>query len=316
MLRILKYILYVFVALIVLLGIYIQTNKVDDIPVDDLKAKWAPAPSQFLDIEGMSIHLRDEGVKNDKTPILLIHGTGASLHTWDGWVDALKQDRRIIRFDLPAFGLTGPEPSNNYKIERYAEVVVAVLDKLNVDKAIIAGNSLGGFISWATTVIYPERVSQLILVDASGYPYDSKSVPIGFKLSSNPLTASMLKNFLPKSLVAKSVRNVYGNPDLVTDDLVQRYYELTLREGNRKALKQRLIQTRPGPLADKIPTISVPTLLIWGEKDLLIPLKFGERFDREIPNSELVVFKELGHVPHEEDPEATVNAVKTFLEKH
>jgi len=316
MLRILKYILYVFVALIVLLGIYIQTNKVDDIPVDDLKAKWAPAPSQFLDIEGMSIHLRDEGVKNDKTPILLIHGTGASLHTWDGWVDALKQDRRIIRFDLPAFGLTGPEPSNNYKIERYAEVVVAVLDKLNVDKVIIAGNSLGGFISWATTVIYPERVSQLILVDASGYPYDSKSVPIGFKLSSNPLTASMLKNFLPKSLVAKSVRNVYGNPDLVTDDLVQRYYELTLREGNRKALKQRLIQTRPGPLADKIPTISVPTLLIWGEKDLLIPLKFGERFDREIPNSELVVFKELGHVPHEEDPEATVNAVKTFLEKH
>jgi len=316
MLRILKYTLYLVVVLAVLLGTYIQLNKVDDIPVNELKAKWAPAPSQFMDSAGLQVHYRDEGVNNQETPIVLIHGTGASLHTWDGWVDELKNERRVIRFDLPAFGLTGPEPSNNYKIERYAEVVVSVLDQLKIDKAIIAGNSLGGFISWATTVLYPERVSQLILVDASGYPYDAKSVPIGFKLSSNPLTASLLKNFLPKSLVAKSVKNVYGNPDLVSDELVQRYYELTLREGNRKALKQRFVQTLPGPLADNIPNISVPTLLIWGEKDLLIPTKFGERFNREIKNSELVVFKELGHVPHEEDPKATVAVVKQFLTKN
>ncbi|GAA6133926.1 alpha/beta fold hydrolase [Oceaniserpentilla sp. 4NH20-0058] len=316
MFRVFKYALYVVLVLIVVLAGYISINKVPDIPVAQLKDKWAPAPSQFVDINGLQVHLRDEGPKDDTQPILLIHGTGASLHTWDGWVETLKVSRRVIRFDLPAFGLTGPEPTNNYKIEHYAKVVVSVLDKLNIQQAVVAGNSLGGYISWATAVLYPERVAKLVLVDASGYPYDAKSIPIGFKLSSNPLMGSVLKGFLPMSLVARSVRNVYGNPELVTDDLVERYYELTLREGNRQALKQRFIQTLPGPLAAKVPSIQVPTLLIWGEKDLLIPVKFGERFDQEIPNSELIVFKELGHVPHEEDPKSTVKVVQDFLAAH
>lgn len=313
MLRILKYTLYLVILLVVLLAVYITVNKADDIPVEKLTQRWAPAPSQFIAIDGMQVHVRDEGVKQDPMPIVLIHGTGASLHTWDGWVEELKQTRRVIRFDLPAFGLTGPEPSNNYKIERYAEVVVAVLDKLNIAKAVLAGNSLGGYISWAATVLYPERIERLILVDASGYPYDTKSVPIGFKLSQNPLTASLLNNFLPIGLVRRSVENVYGNPELVSDELVERYYQLTLREGNRKALKQRFVQTQPGPIANEIPNIKVPTLLIWGEKDLLIPVKFGKRFDKEIPNSKLVVFPELGHVPHEENAQATVAEVKAFL---
>lgn len=313
MLRILKYTLYLVMLLVVLLAVYITVNKADDISVEKLTQRWAPAPSQFIAIDGMQVHVRDEGVKQDPMPIVLIHGTGASLHTWDGWVEELKQTRRVIRFDLPAFGLTGPEPSNNYKIERYAEVVVAVLDKLNIAKAVLAGNSLGGYISWATTVLYPERIERLILVDASGYPYDTKSVPIGFKLSQNPLTASLLNNFLPIGLVRRSVENVYGNPELVSDELVGRYYQLTLREGNRKALKQRFVQTQPGPIANEIPNIKVPTLLIWGEKDLLIPVKFGKRFDKEIPNSKLVVFPELGHVPHEENAQATVAEVKAFL---
>lgn len=316
MLRILKYGLYLLIAGVILLVGYIQINKVDDIPVAQLKERWAPSPSQFLDIAGMQIHVRDEGVKADPLPILLIHGTGASLHTWDGWVEALKETRRVIRFDLPAFGLTGPEPNNNYKIERYAEVVVSVLDQLNVKKAVVAGNSLGGYISWATAVLHPDRVSQLVLVDASGYPYDAKSVPIGFKLSQNPLTAGLLKGFLPKSLVRRSVENVYANPELVTDELVERYYELTLREGNRQALKQRFVQTLPSDLAKQIPSIQVPTLLIWGAQDQLIPVKFGERFDQEISNSQLVIFEELGHVPQEEDPIATVNVFKQFLESN
>ena len=314
--RLIKYISCIVILIVVVLASYVYINKVDDIPVAELKNRWAPEPSQFHDIAGMQIHVRDEGPKNSLTPILLVHGTGASLHTWNGWVEELKTQRRVIRFDLPAFGLTGPEPSNNYKIERYAEIVIAVLDKLNLPKAVIAGNSLGGHISWATTVLHPTRVEKLILVDAGGYPYDTKSVPIGFKLSQNPLTASVLKNFLTIGLVRKSVQNVYGNPELVTDDLVERYYQLTLREGNRRALKQRFIQTQPGPLADEISGIDVPTLLIWGEKDLLIPRKFGERFDREVPNSKLVVFSELGHVPHEENPQATVAEVTSFLASH
>ena len=264
----------------------------------------------------MNIHLRDEGPKTDQDPIVLIHGTSASLHTWNGWEDELKQGRRVIRFDLPGFGLTGPDPKNNYTIERYADVVVAVLDELKVKKAVLAGNSLGGYVSWATAVLNPERVSKLVLVNASGYPSQAKSVPLAFKLSQNPLASAVLKNVLPKSLVAQSLRNVYGNPDLVSDELVDRYYDLALREGNREALKQRFKQSSPGLLFDRIKTIDMPTLIIWGGKDRLILPKLGKQFEHDIANSQLLVFDELGHVPHEEDPQATVLAVKRFLESN
>ena len=138
-------------------------------------------------------------------------------------------------------------------------------------------------------------------------------MPLAFKLSQNPIASRLLKNVLPKSLVKKSIKNVYGNPDLVTEELVNRYYELSLREGNRSALKARFEQTLPGALIEKIHTINVPTLLIWGRKDRLIPLKFGKQFEQEIVNSELIVFDDLGHVPHEENPQATVSAVLKFL---
>ncbi|WP_259363359.1 alpha/beta fold hydrolase [Colwellia sp. MB3u-4] len=299
---------------IVSLAIYLYVNKAPDRSVAELSQRWAAEPSQFLNIAGMNIHLRDEGPTSDQEPIVLIHGTSASLHTWDGWVEVLKEQRRVIRFDLPAFGLTGPDPQNNYKIEHYAEVVIAVLDKLQINKSVLAGNSLGGYIAWATAVLHPDRVSKLILVDASGYPYESTSMPLAFKLSKNPVTSLLLNNVLPKSLVARSVKNVYGNPDLVSDELVERYYQLSLREGNRSALKARFEQTLPGPLAKKIQTIKQPTLLLWGKKDQLIPVKLGVQFAQEIPNSQLIVFDKLGHVPHEEDPQATVSAVIKFLQ--
>ena len=310
---ILKYSLYLVLIVVVFLGVYLYANIAYDKSVEELSKRWATEPSKFLSVAGMNIHYRDEGPKSDKEPIVLIHGTSASLHTWDGWVEVLKEQRRVIRFDLPAFGLTGPDPQNNYSIERYAEVVIAVLDALKIDKSVLAGNSLGGYIAWATAVFHPDRVSKLVLVDASGYPYDPESVPLAFKLSQNPLASRLLKNVLPKSMVEKSVKNVYGNPDLVTDELVNRCYELSLREGNRSALKARFEQTLPGALMDKIGTINVPTLLIWGRKDKLIPLKFGKRFKQEIVNSQLIVFDDLGHVPHEENPQKTVLAVLNFL---
>ncbi len=313
---ILKYSLYLLLTVVAFLGIYLYANIAYDKPVAELSDRWAPEPSQFLKLAGMNVHFRDEGPKSDQEPIVLIHGTSASLHTWDGWVEVLKEQRRVIRFDLPAFGLTGPDPQNNYTIEHYAEVVIAVLDKLAVKKSVLAGNSLGGYIAWATAVFHPDRVSKLILVDASGYPYDPESVPLAFKLSQNPIASHLFKNVLPKSLVEKSVKDVYGNPDLVTDELVERYYQLSLREGNRSALKARFEQTLPGALADEISTINVPTLLIWGKQDKLIPLKFGKKFAQELPNSQLVIFDDLGHVPHEENPQKTVTAVIDFLKSN
>ena len=295
---------------------YVVIHKIPDASVDVLATRWAQPPSTFIDVAGMSIHLRDEGPKNDALPILLLHGTSASLHTWDGWTEALRDEHRIIRFDLPAFGLTGPSPNNDYSIESYVSVVIAVLDTLGIEEVVLGGNSLGGYIAWATAVLHPNRVKNLILVDASGYPSTAASVPISFKIAQTPVLNTLLRGFMPRSLVKRSVENVYGNPNLVTDELVERYAELNTREGNRQALLERFKQTQAGPMADRAKEITVDTLIIWGEKDKLIPPEpSAQRFAKELQNSTLLMFEDLGHVPHEEDPIATVSAVKTFLSR-
>lgn len=311
-----KILLLVIATALFLLVAYIEFNKFPDRSVEELSLRWADGASRFSNIAGMNVHIRDEGPKSDTQPIVLIHGTSASLHTWDGWTSALSSDRRVIRFDLPGFGLTGPEPNNNYSIEQYAQFVVSVLDELGLEAAVIGGNSLGGYIAWATAVLHPERVSSLILVDPSGYPFKSESVPIAFKLSQSKLASTLLKDFLPWSLVEQSVKNVYGDPELVTDELVDRYFELSLREGNRASLKERFVQSAPGALIDRIQSINVPTLIIWGGLDKLIPPSLGKRFEQDIANSQLLIFDALGHVPHEEDPQVTVMAVKDFLTQH
>jgi pimeloyl-ACP methyl ester carboxylesterase len=311
--RIFKYVIAVVLLFALLIGVFLVLSYAPDKSVSELAQRWAQPPSQFISIAGMQVHVRDEGPRNDPEPIVLIHGTGDSLHTWDGWVDDLKSQHRVIRFDLPAFGLTGPEPNDNYTIEHYAEFVVAVLAALKIEKSVLVGNSLGGYIAWATTVLHPNKVTKLVLVDASGYPYAAKSVPLAFKLARTPIIKDLIKNILPRSLIESSLKNVYGNPELVTDQLVDRYFDLATREGNRRALTLRFKQTIAGPLINRLGEISVPTLILWGEKDNLIPLIFAKKFNNDIASSKLVTFKELGHLPHEEDPDATVRELKVFI---
>ncbi|HUR40382.1 MAG TPA: alpha/beta fold hydrolase [Verrucomicrobiae bacterium] len=299
--------------LLVLAGGYLGANRVPDRPVAELAARWAPPPSRFEPIAGMNVHLRDEGPREDPLPIVLLHGTGASLHTWDGWVDALKGERRVVRFDLPGFGLTGPEPGANYSIENYARVTAAVLDHLGIQRCVLAGNSLGGYVAWATAVLHADRVDRLVLVDAGGYPYQSTSVPLGFRIARMPVLRTLMRDVLPRGVIRRSLQNVYGDPSKVTPELIDRYFDMTTREGNRLALRQRFAQTMPGVLAERVPELKMPTLILWGGRDGLIPLSQGERFHREIAGSELRVFDALGHVPQEEDPATTVAALKDFL---
>ena len=145
-----------------------------DRPVETLVARWGQPPSEFMDLDGQLVHYRDEGPKADATPIVLIHGTSASLHTWDGWTQALKSQRRVIRFDLPAFGLTGPHPNNDYSIASYIHVVMGVVDQLGVGQFVLAGNSLGGQIAWGAALAHPQRVGKLVLVDVA---LDEKNSP-------------------------------------------------------------------------------------------------------------------------------------------
>ncbi|PUE42715.1 alpha/beta fold hydrolase [Limnohabitans sp. Bal53] len=285
-----------------------------DVPVDALKARWAAPPSHFVSLQGMQVHVRDEGPRDDPNPLVLIHGTSASLHTWDGWVAALNPHRRVIRMDLPGFGLTGPAPDGDYSMARYTGFITDLLDLLNIDQAVLAGNSLGGGIAWQTALTHPKRVSQLVLVDATGYPLQPQSMPIGFRLAQISWLAPLTQNILPRSMIEASVRNVYGQPEKVSPALVDRYHDLTLREGNRASLVQRFqYRSSDAALAGQISKLRLPTLILWGSEDRLIPPEHGQSFQRDITDSQLQVFEGLGHVPHEEDPEATVQAVKRFL---
>lgn len=308
-----RFILTLLAVVILVLAGAITIFWAPDVPVDSLKARWAAPPSAFISVQGMQVHIRDEGPRDDPTPLVLLHGTSASLHTWDGWVRALSKERRIIRFDLPGFGLTGPAPDNDYSLERYTRFVAATLDALQLKRVVLGGNSLGGEIAWATAVMFPERVERLILVDAAGYAFRSASAPIAFRIARLPGLNRLMETILPRSMVEASVKNVYGNPAAVTPELVDRYYDLARREGNRRALAQRFQQNQPGPLVARIPTLRLPVLLLWGGRDRLIPLENGQHFNQDIAGSQLQVFEDLGHVPQEEDPQRTVQAVEKFI---
>jgi pimeloyl-ACP methyl ester carboxylesterase len=303
--------------LLIATALGVSLSRAPDRPVQSLVARWAPPPSDFIAVKGQLVHVRDEGPRSDPVPIVLLHGTGASLHTWEGWASVLRKTRRVVSLDLPAFGLTGPfagqYDADDYRGDTYARFVLDVMDALKVQRAVIGGNSLGGEVAWRAVTLAPQRFERLILVDASGYPLAFDSVPVGFRIAAVPGLNRLAESLLPRSLVVASVRSVYGDPSRVTEPLVDRYFELTLREGNRRALAQRMRQLEPGAHAERLKTITIPTLVLWGGRDQLIPVREAQKFARDIPAAKVVVFDGLGHVPHEEDPTRTVAAVVDFL---
>lgn len=308
-----KLLLAIAALLIVVVAVLVTLSWAPPRPVESLTERWAPEPSRFIEISGMQVHIRDEGRRDDPVPLVLLHGTSASLHTWEAMVDELRQKRRVISLDLPGFGLTGPFPDGNYRMSHYVEFLSAVLDRLGVRRTVLVGNSFGGQLAWEMALDQPQRVAQLVLIDAAGYPRQSTSVPIGFKLAAVPALAPLMANILPRRLVESSTRNVYGDPDKVTPELVDRYYELTLREGNREALRERFKQVPAIDNSGRIASIQTPALIIWGGRDGLIPPINAGRFEQDIAGSRLVMFDDLGHVPQEEDPARVVEAIQAFL---
>ncbi len=304
-------------VLILLTTVALALSRAPDWPVEGLVARWAPPPSDFVDLGGQLVHLRDEGPRDDPLPLVLVHGTSSSLHTWEGWVKGLKDRRRVISFDLPAFGLTGPfsgrYAGRPYEGDEYARFVLDLMDRLKVQRFAIGGNSLGGDVAWRVALLGRDRVERLILVDAAGEPFTPESFPLGWRLARVPGLRWLVEETLPRALVAQGVATAYGHPERITPALVDRYFELTLREGNRKALVQRLASWVPGVDAGRIKGLTLPTLVLWGGRDRLIPPATAQLFVRDIAGAKLVMFDDLGHVPQEEDPVRTLVPVKEFL---
>jgi pimeloyl-ACP methyl ester carboxylesterase len=304
----------ILLAVIIVVGAYLAMAWAPERSLERLRPRWAPSPSVFLDAGGMRVHLRDEGPRDDTCPVVLIHGTSSSLHTWDGWAQELKAKRRVIRYDMQGFGLTGPSPDGIYTIDEDIRLVVAILDRLDIAQCVLCGNSLGGTVSWRTALTHPARVAKLILMDSGGYSTPAISVPLAFRLADLPRIDWLVKNLLPRRIVRQTLRSVFADPGKVTPEMEERSYELSLREGNRIALFERYRQRLPyGALEHRIHELKLPTLILWGAHDRLIPPEAAHRFHADIAGSKLVIFDDLGHVPQEEDPARTVVPVKEFL---
>jgi pimeloyl-ACP methyl ester carboxylesterase len=304
-------IVLVFAVLLILGTIVLFGHR--DIPLTRLKVKYANAASSFVSVSGMNVHFRDEGDPADSIPIVLIHGTGSSLHTFDAWTDRLRNSNRVVRMDLPAYGLTGPFPDGNYSMAQYTTFIKDFLEALGIKQCVLAGNSLGGEIAWNVTLKLPDVVKKLILIDAAGYPTSSTSVPIAFKLAQTPIINKLLTLITPPFLVKASVENVYFDKSKVTGSLVERYFELTLREGNRQAFVERFKISKDVNAYKKIKDIKQPTLILWGAEDFLIPEENAYQFQEDLPNATLVILKDTGHTPMEESPHKSLEPVLTFL---
>jgi pimeloyl-ACP methyl ester carboxylesterase len=275
----------------------------------ELERRYLRAPEDMVEVAGTWLHVRDSGPKNAPA-VILIHGFGASLHTWELWAAALSADRRVIRFDLPGSGLSSPDPTGNYSDARTLEVLLALMAQLGVERASLVGNSIGGRIAWTFAAAHPDRIDKLVLISPDGFA--SPGFEYG-KPPEVPATVKLMRYVLPRPLLRMSLVPAYANPAVLTDALTTRYYELMLGPGSRDALIARMEQT---VLVDPIPElkkITAPTLIVWGEKDALIPFSNSADYMKAIPSAKLVALPGMGHLPHEEAPEQTIGVVRAFL---
>ena len=304
--QLLKLLLAVLLAILAVLCWNIKS----DIQIEELKEKYANEASKFIEIDGLNVHYRDEG-KGET--IVLLHGTAASLHTWDQWTADLIDQYRVIRLDLPAFGLTGTNEQFDYKTENYVDFLAAFLNEIEVDSMYLAGNSLGGEIAWNYAANHTDQVQKLVLLDPAGFSFDKK-IPFIFKLARIPVLNTIIRYVTPRSFIEENIKEVYYDDGKITDKILDTYYDICLREGNRQAFIDRAKLNRKDNTAD-LKNISVPTLVLWGKEDVWIPVSHADHFMKALPNAELAIMDETGHIPMEENPKESLKIALDFMEK-
>ena len=302
-----------------------------DFPIDEVDAKYANAASEFLQMpDGTRVHYRDEG-RPGAPAVVLIHGSNASLQTWEPWVAELGEDYRVVTLDLPGHGLTGRTLVDDYSTETYVAVVKALVEHLQLRTFVLGGNSMGGGVTWRYTLAHPGDVRALILVDASGLPTwrrtqttgqtttaadgESRSTPLAFSLLRQPWFQGIARYIDPYLLVAQGLKASHYDPTFVDDALIARYYDLSMRAGTRDATLKRFSSWRGGA---EVPTwdlgeIKQPSLILWGAADAVIPSSVGDRFAQALPDARLIVYPQIGHIPMEEIAVQSAADVREFL---
>ena len=293
--------------IVLLLGWLLWTPDIDRAR---LEARYLAAPADMVEVAGVRLHVRDSGPK-DAPAVVLIHGFGASLHTWEPWAHELARNHRVIRFDLPGSGLSEPDPSGDYTDARSLQLLTALLDQRGIARATLIGHSIGGRIAWTFAARHPERLDKLVLVAPDGFASPGFEYGAAAEV---PVSMQLMRVVMPKPLLRMSLEPAYANPSVLTDALVTRYHDLMLAPGSRNALLARMEQTRlidPRPL---LRGIQAPTLLLWGEQDAMIPYANSSDYLACLPRARLVSFAGVGHLPHEEAPERSLAALLEFLD--
>ena len=298
--------IYLLITGIVACGYWVWTPDKDTALLRD---KYAQAPSAFIKIAGTMVHYRDSGSKTAPA-LVFLHGFGSSLHTWDEWSKTLEQNYRVIRLDLPGFGLSNENEDNDFSDTHDITVIMGLLEALGIHKASFIGNSLGGKLAWRIASAYPERVEKLVLMSPDGFASE------GFDYDKQPEPSFMLSAMtvaLPKPLLKMSLVPAYADPHSLTPAMIDRYHDLMCAPGVRKSIVARFNQTLlkdPVPLLQKI---QADTLLMWGERDAMIPMANATDYTNAIPSSHLIVLPNVGHLPQEEQPQLGLMALQKFL---
>lgn len=287
-------------------------------PLENMKSadQLTDPDSKFVELNGVNVHYKTWGT--GEPTFILLHGFGASLFSWREVTVPLSKLGTVIAYDRPAFGLTERplewEGESPYSPQAQADLVIALMDELNVDKAILVGNSAGGTISMQVALQQPERVEALILVDAAVYagggaPAWSRSILKTPQMNHlGPLIARQLQ-----AQGTEFLRSAFHDPSKITPDIFEGYQKPFQIENWDKALWQLTIASKESGLTDHLSEFSMPILVITGDDDRIVPTEQSLRLANELPNAELKVIPQSGHLPHEESPIEFMQAVTEFL---
>ena len=284
-------------------------------PLETLENKYCDKDSKFITIDGTRVHYKDHGTG----PVLvLLHGVVSFLHTWDGWCEELKDHYRIIRLDMPGWGITGPTKNERYLREDINKFLDAFLGALKIDRCFLAGNSLGAFYAWNYTVHRPEKVEKLVLLDPIAY---NQSLPYEFKLVKIPGVKPMINNlFLPRLFIRSSIQRLYGRKERIAPRVYDQYWENIMRDGNRRTLTKVFHfiaeMSKSDTIYRDVKKIKAPVLMAWGDKDIWSRWpETLEHWKRDLPHAEVIMYKDCGHMPMEELPVETARDAHNFFMK-
>ncbi|MAN89766.1 alpha/beta fold hydrolase [Hyphomonas sp. UBA3195] len=289
-----------------------------DISYNTLESVYSKSNSRYLKSGSqVELHFTDTGPR-DAPILVLVHGYSASLNTWDAWVRNLRKDYRVIRLDLPGHGLSRCVDNDEIGIEQFIASIDRVTHSLDVDQFTLVGSSMGGHTAWAYALAHPERLDGLVLVDAAGWlsaPGEDDKDPVIFKLLRNGFARNVMKDLDMSALIRSGLENSFADPELVTDEMVERYSAMSRAPCHREALLKIMSGTtlRVPASKERLSAITVPTLILHGDTDNLIPVAHAEKFADAIPGSKLIIYPETGHIPQEEQPVASVEDFRAFL---